>query len=77
MSVLRAFREQLYHRCRWRTVCRDELGEIQVCECGAARRRPDEPDEPDEPDKSVNAIPWPRAGKEHFLDLRAEIDLTR
>jgi hypothetical protein len=46
MSVLAAFRQQLYHRHCWVTVDRDEAGEIQLCECGAARRRPDEPDEP-------------------------------
>jgi hypothetical protein len=53
MAPLTAFRNQLYHRHCWVTVSvegepgdRDEAGEIQLCGCGAARRRPDEPDEP-------------------------------
>jgi hypothetical protein len=66
MPLLLAYRNQLYHRHRWRTVDRDEHGEIQLCECGEARRKPDEPDEPE------SRIPGPRKGKDISLTSGGE-----
>lgn len=48
MPALNAYRQLLYHGHDWLTVDRDERGEIQLCPCGAARRRPDISGEPGE-----------------------------